>query len=110
MDRHYIESVTATTHLEKGIITLESNPLRGTVLPAPHGKGSKWEVIFDSKFSLVPVLSFGINKKAIGKLDEFGQCLSFKRRILVMLSSPCSFRVNLLHNLSVVYLFMCSLD
>ena len=39
MDRHYIGSVTATTHQEKGIITLESNPLQGTVLPAPHGKG-----------------------------------------------------------------------
>ena len=26
---------------EKGIITLESNPSRGTVLPAPHGKGKK---------------------------------------------------------------------
>ena len=26
---------------EKGIITLESNPSRGTVLPAPHGKGNK---------------------------------------------------------------------
>ena len=34
-------SVTATTHQEKGIITLESNPSRETVLPAPHGKGSK---------------------------------------------------------------------
>ena len=41
MDRHYIGSVTATTHQEKGIITLESNPSRGTVLPAPHGKGNK---------------------------------------------------------------------
>ena len=41
VDRHYIESVTATTHQEKGIITLESNPSRGTVLPAPHGKGNK---------------------------------------------------------------------
>ena len=42
VDRHYIGSVTATTHQEKGIIiTLESNPSRGTVLPAPHGKGSK---------------------------------------------------------------------
>ena len=41
VDRHYIGSVTATTHQEKGIITLESNPLRGTVLPAPHGKGNK---------------------------------------------------------------------
>ena len=38
VDRHYIGSVTATTHQEKGIITLESNPSRGTVLPAPHGK------------------------------------------------------------------------
>ena len=36
MDRHYIGSVTATTHQEKGIITLESNPSRGTVLPAPQ--------------------------------------------------------------------------
>ena len=38
--RHYIGSVTATTHKEKGI-TLESNPSRGTLLPAPHGKGNK---------------------------------------------------------------------
>ena len=44
VDRHYIGhsiSVTATTHQEKGIITLESIPSRGTVLPAPHGKGNK---------------------------------------------------------------------
>ena len=41
VDRHYIGSVTTTTHQEKGIITLESNPSRGTVLPAPHGKGNK---------------------------------------------------------------------
>ena len=40
VERHYLGSVTATTHQEKGIITLESNPLRGTVLPAPHGKGN----------------------------------------------------------------------
>ena len=39
VDGHYI-SVTATTK-EKGIITLESNPSRGTVLPAPHSKGNK---------------------------------------------------------------------
>ena len=32
VDRHYIGSVTAITHQEKGIITLESNPSRGTVL------------------------------------------------------------------------------
>ena len=37
----YIGSVKATTHQEKGIITLESNPSRGTVLPAPHSKGNK---------------------------------------------------------------------
>ena len=37
----YIGSVTAKTTQEKGIITLESNPSRGTVLPAPHGKGNK---------------------------------------------------------------------
>ena len=41
VDRHYIGSVTAATHHVKGIITLESNLLRGTVLPAPHGKGNK---------------------------------------------------------------------
>ena len=34
---HYIGSATATTYQEKGI-TLESNPSRGTVLQAPHGK------------------------------------------------------------------------
>ena len=38
VERYYIGSVTATTHKEKGIITLESNPSRGTVLPAPQGK------------------------------------------------------------------------
>ena len=41
VDQHYIGSVTATTHKKKDIITLESNPLRGTVLPAPHGKRNK---------------------------------------------------------------------
>ena len=49
VDRHYIGSVTATTHQEKGIITLESNPSRGTVLPAPHGKGNNPnKVLFDT--------------------------------------------------------------
>ena len=42
VDQHYIGSVTATTHQEKGIITLESNPWRGTVLPAPHGKNKRY--------------------------------------------------------------------
>ena len=41
VDPLYIGSFTATTHQEKGIIILESNPSRGTVLPAPHGKGNK---------------------------------------------------------------------
>ena len=41
VDRHYLGSVTATTHQEKGKLTLESNPSRGTLLPAPHGKGNK---------------------------------------------------------------------
>ena len=40
VDRHYIGSVIATTHKEKGIITLESNLSRETVLPAQHGKRS----------------------------------------------------------------------
>ena len=38
VDRYYIGIVTATTNQEKGIIKLESNASRGTVLPAPHGK------------------------------------------------------------------------
>ena len=41
VDRRFIVSVTVTTHQEKAIITLESNPSRGTVLPAPHCKGNK---------------------------------------------------------------------
>ena len=41
VDRHYIGSVTATTQQEKGTITLESNPSRGTVLPVPS-KSQKW--------------------------------------------------------------------
>ena len=51
VDRHYIGSVTATTHQEKGIITLESNPSRGTVLPAPHGKGNKCDKNVKCKLS-----------------------------------------------------------
>ena len=43
VDRLYIGSVTATTHQEIGITTLESNPWWGTVLQAPHGKGNKCE-------------------------------------------------------------------
>ena len=45
MDRHYIRSITATTHQEKGIITIESNPSRGTVLhvPSQQGKGNKFD-------------------------------------------------------------------
>ena len=43
MDRHYIGSVTATTHQEKGIMTLESNPSRGTALPAPHGRQTTFQ-------------------------------------------------------------------
>ena len=41
VEGHYIGSVTASTHQEKDIMTLESNRSRGTVLPAPHGKGNK---------------------------------------------------------------------
>ena len=40
VDRHYIGSVTATAHQGKCLLRLESNPSRGTVLPAPHGKGN----------------------------------------------------------------------
>ena len=31
-----------STPRKKGVITLESNPSRGTVPPAPHGKGNKF--------------------------------------------------------------------
>ena len=52
VDRHYIGSVTATTHQEKGI-TLESNPSRGTVLPAPDGKGNKCDKNVNGKIVAV---------------------------------------------------------
>ena len=48
VDRHYIGSVTALTHQEKCIITPESNPSRGTVLPAPHGKGNKVRLVLNA--------------------------------------------------------------
>ena len=51
--RHYIGSVKAITHREKGIITLESNPSRGTVLPAPHGKGNKCDKNVEYKKKLM---------------------------------------------------------
>ena len=41
MATRLIGSATATTHQEKSMIILESNPSRGTVLPAPHVKGNK---------------------------------------------------------------------
>ena len=41
VERHYIGGVSATTHKEQCIITLESNPSRETVLPATHGNGNK---------------------------------------------------------------------
>ena len=40
---HYIGSITATTHQEKGIMSFESNPSRETVLLAPHSKENKCE-------------------------------------------------------------------
>ena len=55
VDQHHIGSVTATTHQEKGIITLESNPSRGTVLPAPHGIGNKCDK--NVKYKRTDVLS-----------------------------------------------------
>ena len=42
---HWTWTDTATAQHEKGIITLESNPSRGTVLPAPYGKGNKIETL-----------------------------------------------------------------
>ena len=58
VNQHYIGSVTATTHQEKGIITLESNPSRGTVLPAPHGKGNncKWGPLIDLTTKIVRLM------------------------------------------------------
>ena len=42
VDRHYIGSVTATTHQERGIITLESNSSQGTVLDLARKWASIW--------------------------------------------------------------------
>ena len=61
MEWHYIGSVTATTHQEKGIITLEWNPLRGTVLPAPHGKGNKCDK--NVKYKRIDALSLWHQQK-----------------------------------------------
>ena len=47
MDRHYIESVTATTHQEKGIITLESNPSRELYYQLHTAKGTSVTNIFE---------------------------------------------------------------
>ena len=57
VDRHYIgrKEVTATTHQEKSIITLDSNASRGTILQAPHSKGWK------SKNNCTPYI--GINAR-----------------------------------------------
>ena len=55
VDRHYIGSVTATTHQEKSIITPPSNPSRGTVLPAPNGKGNKCDK--NVKYKITDALS-----------------------------------------------------
>ena len=57
VDRHYIGSVTATTRQEKGIIILESHPSRGTVLPAPHGKGNKCDKNVNYKRTVTCYLS-----------------------------------------------------
>ena len=59
VDRHYIGSVTTTTHQEKGIITLESNPSRGTVLQAPHGKGNKCDKNVKYKRTDAPSMKYG---------------------------------------------------
>ena len=61
VDRHHIGSVTATTHQEKGIITLESNPSRGTVLPAPHGKISNYMNIVYVLFLFLFYLLFSMS-------------------------------------------------
>ena len=58
VNRHYIGSVTATTHQEKGIITFESNPSRGTVLPAPHGKGNKCDKNVKYKTTDAPTIEY----------------------------------------------------
>ena len=55
VDRHYIGSDITTTHQEKGIITLESSPSRGTVLPAQHGKVNKCDK--NVKYKRTDVLS-----------------------------------------------------
>ena len=57
VERHYLEIVKATTHQEKGIITLEWNPSLGTVLLAPHGKGNKCDK--NVKYKRTDALSLG---------------------------------------------------
>ena len=68
VDRHYIGSVTATTHQEKGIITLESNPSRGTVLPAPCITNSyeKESLSYSQRMSVITLLFKKGDKNLLG--------------------------------------------
>ena len=71
VDRHYIGSVTATTHQGKGIITPQSNPSRGTVLhvPAPRGKGNKCDK--NVKYNRTEALSLWHQQKST-TVDMYG--------------------------------------
>ena len=52
---------------EKGIITLESNPSRGTVLPAPHGKGNKC----NRSFWYIDILNILVQERRATSLSGF---------------------------------------
>ena len=69
----------ATTHQEKAIITLESIPSRGTVLPAPHGKGNKCDKNVKYKRPIIKVAytSGPIFKKIIKRYPIFSLQINY---------------------------------
>ena len=81
VDQHYIGSVTGKTHQKKGIITLESNPSRGTALPAPHGKGNLCDKIKEitSIYCNVSFVGQYITSGPKGQTCTWVQCATFWR-------------------------------
>ena len=79
LDRDYIGSFTATTHQEKGLITLVSNPSRGTVLPAPRGKGSnEWNL--ESWIGKLEKVPWGVRIAKSLKSHKLWKSIGLKRK------------------------------
>ena len=75
VDRHYIGSITATTHQEKGIITLESNPSNIQIQYWDYCR-SEWhydiviKVIYDPNFHTDGTCDYDIRLKASKPINK----------------------------------------